>query len=173
MDDKSYDTAPELQTDASPAEIAQAHQPPVHPALSALSLSRWEAYGYEAITYLTLTPAEAAAGMAAPLTFYDAGGRPYTLTVLIPPGTCHGQRLLLAGAGGPARRGPGRGDLTVVVRVSEQAIAERPALSAAQAPRPLPRKMAVALLVTAALLVIALVGIALTLGILFQLAYQA
>jgi hypothetical protein len=147
MDDKNFSSAPQL-------------------------LSSWEAYGYEAITYLTLTPDEAAAGLAAPLTFYDASGRPYTLTLLVPPGTCHGQRLLLAGAGGPARRGMRRGDLTVVVRVSEQAEEGRPTRSAAPPHRLLPRKMAIALLFTVALLIIVLAGIALALSALLQFAHH-
>lgn len=123
------------------------------------SITRWEQSGYEATEYLQLTPAEAAAGLAAPLTFYDAGGQPYTLTIHVPPGARHGQRLRLAGAGGPARRGAGRGDLVVILNISEPVSPAPPAPVSSRAPRALLAGAGVAL---AALLAIALTGVALT-----------
>lgn len=100
---------------------------------STLSVASWEESGYEATEYLTLTPTEASLGAIATFTYYDAGGAPYMLQICVPPGTAHGQRLRITGAGGPARRGAGRGDLVVIVRISEQASVDRSAPAASPA----------------------------------------
>jgi len=69
--------------------------------------------GYDATYCITITAAEAQIGTTRTLSFHQPDGRPYDVTVPIPPGRRHGDRLRLAGAGGPSVDGMRRGDLIV------------------------------------------------------------
>lgn len=76
----------------------------------------WEAGDVEYPVGLTF--AEAQAGAQFPLRFHNAHGQPYEVVVHVPPGTPHGARIVILGAGGPSRDGAGRGDLIVVVMIT-------------------------------------------------------
>jgi DnaJ-class molecular chaperone len=75
----------------------------------------WEAGDVE--YRVKLTYAQAQAGMHHSMRFHSAHGQPYEFLVLVPPGTPHDARIVIPGAGGPARDGAGRGDLIVVVEI--------------------------------------------------------
>lgn len=75
----------------------------------------WQAGDVE--HYLKLTFVEAQAGLVCRLSFHSPNGQPYDVVVAVPPGTPHGVRIVVPGAGGPARDGAGRGDLIVVVKI--------------------------------------------------------
>lgn len=76
----------------------------------------WEAGDVE--YRISLKPAEAQAGVTFPLRFHSAQGLPYEIAVMVPPGTVYGARIVIPGAGGPARDGAGRGDLIVLVTIA-------------------------------------------------------
>jgi len=75
----------------------------------------WEAGDVE--YRLKLTYAQAQAGMCHSMRFHSAQGHPYDITVTVPPATPRDARIVIPGAGGPARDGVGRGDLIVVVEI--------------------------------------------------------
>jgi DnaJ-class molecular chaperone len=74
--------------------------------------------GYDAIYRITLTAAEASMGTIRTLSFHQPDGLPYDITLAIPPGRCHGDRLRLRGMGGPSMDGLRRGDLVVELIVN-------------------------------------------------------
>ena len=74
--------------------------------------------GYDAIYRITITAAEAQFGTTRTLSFHQPDGHPYDITVPIPPGRHHGDRLRLAGVGGPSVDGMRRGDLIVELIVN-------------------------------------------------------
>jgi DnaJ-class molecular chaperone len=66
---------------------------------------------------IRLTFAEAQSGTRYTMQFHSAQGRPYNVAVIVPPGTPHDARIVIPGAGGPARDGASRGDLILVVEI--------------------------------------------------------
>ena len=87
---------------------------------AAAAASAQPPYGWRAgdVEYsVTLSSAEAARGARYTGQFHAADGRPYAVTIDIPPGVAHGTRLVAPGRGGPAHDGRGRGDFVLVVRV--------------------------------------------------------
>ena len=64
---------------------------------------------------LTISRAELESGTRHSAQFHTPGGEPYSVTIELAPGTAHGTQIVIAGAGGPAREGNGRGDLIVLV----------------------------------------------------------
>src|SRR5262245_16322851 len=74
--------------------------------------------GYDAIYLITITAAEAQIGTTRTLSFHQPDGHPYDITMAIPPGCHHGDRLHLAGMGGPSMDGLRRGDLVVELIVN-------------------------------------------------------
>jgi DnaJ-class molecular chaperone len=79
-------------------------------ALSYMAMAR---DGYDATCQITLTMAEACRGTTRSISFHQPDGQPYEITVPIPPGCRHGDRIRLAGRGGPSMDGMRRGDLLV------------------------------------------------------------
>jgi DnaJ-class molecular chaperone len=68
-------------------------------------------HGYDATCEITLTAAEACMGTTRVLSFHQPDGRPYQVSVPIPPGSRHGDRIRLPGQGGPSLDNLRRGDL--------------------------------------------------------------
>jgi DnaJ-class molecular chaperone len=74
--------------------------------------------GYDAIYRITITVAEAQMGTNRTLSFHQPDGHPYDITVPIPPGRHHGDRVRLVGVGGPSVDGMRRGDLVVEIIIN-------------------------------------------------------
>jgi DnaJ-class molecular chaperone len=83
----------------------------------ALSYAAMIRDGYDATYQLTISAAEACWGTTRTLSFHQSNGQPYDISVSIPPGCRHGERIRMAGAGGPSVDCQRRGDLVVEIVV--------------------------------------------------------
>ena len=74
--------------------------------------------GYKATYQITLTAAEACQGTTRTLSFHWPDGRPNDIVVSLPPGCRHGDRIRLAGRGGPSIDSARYGDLVIELIVT-------------------------------------------------------
>ena len=79
-------------------------------ALDYLAMAR---DGYDATCQITLTATEARQGTIRTISYHRPDGQPYDIAVIVPPGCRHGDRIRVAGAGGPSLDSMRRGDLVV------------------------------------------------------------
>lgn len=76
--------------------------------------------GYDVVYEVHVSQYEAAYGKIHRMMFHQPDGVIYHVDVPVPAGIANGQRVRIAGAGGPSRSGRRRGDLYLVVKILDE-----------------------------------------------------